>query len=424
MNAPVAPAYTAADRFRWMALALVFGAAMLNYMDRQALALLKPTLEIEFGWSDSDYAHINSGFQITTIVSMLAVGWFVDRVGLRLGYAVGVGGWSIAQIGHVLVSTVAGFFSVRVALAAFEAVNLPAAVKTIATWFRGDDRSLALGVMNLAPNIGMVATPLAVPLIAVLYGWRAAFIATGALGVVWLAVWLLLPRVRAGLAPQGADVQPSPDRNFGAFLKLAVDRRVWAIALGKFLTDFVWVFLAIWAPDLFHKMFGVDTIGLSLPVALVFLMAGAGSLAAGALSSWLLAKGRSFNVARKTPMVIAAVLALPVFAVMYASNMWVAAVLLGLALAAHQMFSTSIFGLATDVFPDRTVGIVIGLAATLAGFSGLAMNEFTGWVLDNSGSYAPMLALCAGAKVLAVIVVHICVPNIDRSRAMQFETAK
>ena len=155
--------YTAADGMRWAALALVFGAAMLNYMDRQALALLKPQLEEQFGWSESDYAHINSGFQIATIASMLAVGWFVDRVGLRAGYAIGVGGWSIAQMTHVLVTTVTGFFTTRVALATFEAINLPAAVKTVGTWFRGDDRSLALGIMNLAPNIGAVATPLWCP---------------------------------------------------------------------------------------------------------------------------------------------------------------------------------------------------------------------------------------------------------------------
>lgn len=417
-TAPAAPsAVIAAERFRWFALALVFGAAMLNYMDRQAIALLKPTLEVEFGWSDSDYAHINSGFQLATIGSMLAVGWFVDRVGIRAGYAVGVGGWSLAQMGHVLVTTVTGFFTMRIVLATFEAINLPAAVKTVATWFRGDDRSLALGIMNLAPNIGAVATPLLVPAIAVAFGWKAAFIATGAVGFVWLAFWFLLPRPAGPLKP----VELKPEREAGRFGRLLRDRRTWAIALGKFLTDFVWVFLLFWGPDLFNKMYGLNTASLSLPVALVFLMAGAGSLFAGALSSRLLAAGRSFNVARKTPMLIAAVLAMPVFAVIYAPNVWVAAGLLGLTLAAHQMFSTSVFGLATDIFPARTVGLVIGFSATVAGFSGLAMNEFTGWVLDNVGTYAPMLAICAGAKIVAVIVVHALVPNIDRTRAAMVE---
>ena len=225
-----------------------------------------------------------------------------------------------------------------------------------------------------------------------------------------------MPKPLARSQPAPADL---PDRNLAAFLRLLGDRRLWAVALGKFLTDFVWVFLLFWAPDLFNKMYQLSSTGLSGPVALVYLMAGAGSLFAGWLSSRLLAGGRSFNVARKTPMAIAALLALPVFVVIAAPNVWVAAGLIGLTLAAHQMFSTSIFGLATDVFPSRTVGLVIGVSATFAGFSGLAMNEFTGYVLDATGSYAPMLALCAGAKLVAVIVVHVCVPDIDRVRATQ-----
>src|SRR5262249_31211036 len=149
---------------------------------------------------------------------------FVDRAGLRAGYAAGVGGWSLAQMAHVAVTTVSGFFTVRVALAATEAVNLPAAVKTVATWFKGDDRSLALGLMNLAPNIGAVATPLLVPIIAVAWGWKAAFIATGALGFVWLACWFALPR-----APHVVGSSLSPARNLFVFFRLLRDRRTWAI---------------------------------------------------------------------------------------------------------------------------------------------------------------------------------------------------
>lgn len=406
------------ERFRWLALALVCAAALLNYMDRQALSLLKPELAATFKWTDTDYAHINSGFQIATIASMLAVGWMVDRIGLRAGYALGVGGWSIAQMAHVAVTTVTGFFTVRVALAATEAMNLPAAVKTVATWFKGDDRSLALGLMNLAPNIGAVATPLLVPIIAVTWGWKAAFIATGALGFVWLACWFALPR-----APHVVGSGVSPARNLHAFYKLLRDRRTWAITLGKFLTDFVWVFLLFWGPDLFNKIYGLEKTGLSLPVAIMFLMAGAGSLFAGFLSSRVIAAGRGFNRARKLPMILAALLAMPVFAVTWAPNVWVAAFLLGLTLAAHQMFSTTIFGLATDIFPARMVGLVIGVAATIAGFSGLAMNEFTGWVLDHIGSYWPMLALCAFAKVVAVLAVHLCVPDVDRERKRMLEDA-
>ena len=247
------------------------------------------------------------------------------------------------------------------------------------------------------------------------------FIVTGALGLVWLASWFMLPRPIGPVQP----LPQNPDRNWGAFWRLLGDRRMWAITAGKFLTDFVWVFLLFWGPDLLNKMFALPQGVASWPMSIVYLIAGIGSLFAGSLSSWLLVKGRSFNVARKAPMVIAAVLAVPAFAVIWAPNVWVAAFLLGLTLAAHQMFSTSVFGLATDVFPARMTGLVIGLAATLAGFSGLAINEYTGCVRDAGGDWAPMLALCALAKFVAVIVVHVLVPNIDvlRSRMIAAEPA-
>lgn len=398
--------------FRWAALALVFSAAIINYLDRQAIALLKPTLEAEFNWSDIDYAHIVSGFQLATVLSILAVGWFVDRVGLRSGYALGMGGWSLAQMLHAVVTTVSGFFWVRVVLGVTEAVNTPAAVKTVATWFRGDDRSLALGIMNVAPNLGAVATPLIVPAIALAWGWKAAFIATGAIGFVWLACWLALPKP---VEAQADDVKTVPVKG-GRLIETLRDRRTWVVAVGKFLTDFVWVFLLFWAPDLFVRNYGLGQGDLAGPVAVVFLLAGAGSYFAGWLSSRLLAAGKTYNRARKTPMVIGALLAAPVPIVALAPNVWVGAVLVGMTLAAHQMFSTSIFGLATDIMPARKVGIVIGFGATFGSLSGLLMNEFTGVVLEFFNVYWPMLAMCATAKFLAVLVIHWMQPDIDRTR--------
>ncbi len=404
--------YTARDAFRWGALVLVFSAAMINYIDRQVIALLKPTLEVEFGWSDIDYAHIVSGFQIAVIAATLLVGWFVDRVGLRAGYALGVGGWSLAAVAHAFVSTISGFFWARVVLGVTEAVNTPAAVKTVATWFRGEDRSMALGIMNTAPNLGAVATPLIVAVVLAAFGWKAAFIITGSLGFVWLLFWFLLPKPthEAPLEPVALKTEA------GALKRLLVERRAWAVAAGKFLSDFVWVFLLFWAPDLFVKNYGLTTEELAGPVAVVFLIAGAGSFFGGWLASTLLAQGRSLNVARKTPMLIAAFMALPVPLVLFAPNVWVGATLLGMTLAAHQAFSTNMFGVATDIFPARKVGLVVGFGATFGSLSGLAMNEFTGVTLELAGTYAPMLALCALAKFVAVLVVHVLVPNIDRTR--------
>lgn len=216
MKTPTAPLGNSTDRLRWLALILVFGAAMINYIDRQAIALLKPTLAAEFGWNDLDYAHIVSGFQLATVGSMLAAGWFVDRMGLRAGYAIGVGAWSLAGMAHALATSVAGFVGVRIALGVAEAVNTPAAVKTVATWFRGSDRSVALGIMNMAPNIGAVATPLIVPALAIALGWQMAFVATGALGIIWLLGWLLLPRP-APIATPHVGVEAPPFSGFSGF---------------------------------------------------------------------------------------------------------------------------------------------------------------------------------------------------------------
>jgi len=415
MQTPSASIERANDRLRWIALILVFGAAMINYIDRQAIALLKPTLEIEFGWSDLDYAHIVSGFQLATAASMLAAGWFVDRLGLRVGYAIGVGAWSLAGIAHALVTSVAGFVGVRIALGVAEAVNTPAAVKTVATWFHGSDRSVALGIMNMAPNIGAVATPLLVPALAIALGWQMAFVATGALGFIWLVAWLLLPRpVPINVTRIGTEARsPTGIRGLGSILK---NRNAWAFAIAKLLTDFVWAFLLFWGPDLFNKRYGLDTAGLALPVATIFMMAAAGSIFGGWLSGHLLRSGRSLDVARKTPMLISAISALPVPLMLLAPNLWVGVGLLGLTLAAHQCFSANLFGLATDLFPTRTIGIVIGFGATFGNLSGLAMLELTGFVLDRTGSYLPMLLLCAGGYASALLAIVLIVPNIDRAR--------
>jgi ACS family hexuronate transporter-like MFS transporter len=419
---PVSP-YTAADRMRWAALALVFTAAMINYIDRQAIAVLKPVLEAEFGWSAQDYAHIVSGFQLATIASILAVGWFVDRVGLRSGYAIGVAAWSLAGMAHAVVTTITGFIGVRIILGVTEAVNTPAAVKTVATWFRGKDRSLALGIMNTAPNIGAVATPLLVPAIAIALGWKMAFIITGALGFVWLAFWLLLPKPpAASIEPISIPVEEAAAPKAG-IKDLLRDRRAWAIALAKLMTDFVFAFMLFWAPDLFARRYGLDMAGFALPIATIFLMAAGGSLFGGWLSSALLRRGHSLNISRKVPMSVSALCALPAPLVMITPEPWAAVALVGLVLAAHQCFSTNVFGLITDIFPSRMVGLVAGFGATFGGLSGLAMLEFTGFVLDTTGSYLPMLLLCGFAYVTALTTLHLMVPDIDRAKEGSSETS-
>jgi ACS family hexuronate transporter-like MFS transporter len=236
------------------------------------------------------------------------------------------------------------------------------------------------------------------------------------MGFVWLIFWFMLPRPPALIGSPKAAPTPVRHSRWSDVFRILADRRAWAIAAAKFLTDFVWAFLLFWGPDLFHKRFGLDTAGLALPVAAIFLMAAAGSLFGGWLSTRLMREGRSLNASRKIPMAVSAVLALPAPFVMLAPDLWIGVLLLGLTLAAHQCFSANVFGLATDLFSPVRVGLVVGFGATFGNLSGLGMLELTGFILDTTGSYLPMLIMCACAYGAGLIAVSLLTPDIDRMR--------
>ncbi len=389
---------------RWAIVAMVFFAIMLNYVDRQILALLKPTLEAEFKWSDQDYANMVSAFQFSAAIAFLGTGWFIDRVGLRIGFALGVAVWSIAGMAHAFATGVMGFVVARVVLGAAESIGTPAAVKSAATYFTQKERSIALGVGNTAPNVGAIVTPLLIPLIAVTLGWKAAFLIAGGLGLVWVAVWFAI-RVQP-LAIEGE--QPAPI----AWTTLLRDRKTLALAIAKVLSDQVWFFMLSWLPDLFHRLFGLPQGTIGLPVALVYVFAALGALTGGWLPTWLMAKGWSVDRARKTTLLIYAVLILPVTLVLVVSSPWSAALLLGLGLFAHQGFSTNLFGLATDVFPARAVGSVIGMAAFCGNMWSIGLIQLAAFSLSRGWGYGPLLAICSGSYLLALLFIHLLIPKI------------
>lgn len=389
---------------RWVIVAMVFFAIMLNYVDRQILALLKPTLESEFKWSDQDYANMVSAFQFSAAVAFLGTGWFIDRVGLRLGFALGVAVWSLAGMAHAFATGVMGFVVARVVLGAAESIGTPAAVKSAATYFTQKERSIALGVGNTAPNVGAIVTPLLIPLIAVALGWRAAFLIAGGLGLVWVAVWFAV-RVQP-VSAEGE--QPTPI----AWTTLLRDRKTLALAIAKVLSDQVWFFMLSWLPDLFHRLFGLPQGTIGLPVALVYVFAALGALSGGWLPTWMMARGWSVDRARKTTLLIYAVLILPVTLVLFVSSPWSAALLLGLGLFAHQGFSTNLFGLATDVFPARAVGSVIGMAAFCGNMWSIGLIQLAAFSLSRGWGYGPLLAICSGSYLLALLFIHLLIPKI------------
>jgi len=389
---------------RWVIVAMVFFAIMLNYVDRQILALLKPTLEAEYRWSDGDYANMVSAFQISAAFAFLGTGWFIDRVGLRLGFALGVAVWSLAGMAHAFATGVVGFIAARIVLGAAESVGTPAAVKSAATYFTQKERSIALGVVNTAPNVGAIVTPLAIPALAIAFGWQAAFLVAGGLGLVWVAVWFAI-KVEP-VATEGA--QPTPI----AWGTLVRDRKTLALAIAKVLSDQVWFFMLSWLPDLFHRLFGLPQGTIGLPVALVYVFAALGALTGGYLPTRLMRAGWSVDRARKTTMLIYALLILPVTLVLFVTSPWSAALLLGLGLFAHQGFSTNLFGLATDVFPARAVGSVIGMAAFCGNLWSIGLIQLAAFSLAHGWGYGPLLAICSGSYLLALGFIQLLIPQI------------
>lgn len=401
---------------RWMFLALIVSANMINYVDREIIALLKPLLEARFHWNDMDYGNVVSAFQLSAVVAYMGAGWFIDRVGLRFGYPIAVAVWSAVAMAHAGARSVLEFVGLRSLLGATEAAQTPAAVKTIAHWFSTRERALALGFMNTGSNLGPIVTPLIVPPIVIAFGWRAAFLITGGLGFVWVAAWfaayVALPgkqqparRTRAAAAPLS---KPPGTR----WLSLLSNRRVWAVAGAKLITDPVWWFLLFWLPDFMHRRYGLNLHTFGVPLAAIYVLASIGALGGGVLPARMLARGSSLNAARKTTLLICAIAVTVLPMVFLVQSYWYAVLLIGLALAAHQGFSTNVFALAADLFPDEMVGTVVGIGALFGNLGGLAILEFTGWQLSRSGGYWPIFAYCAVAYLIALALIQVLVPRI------------
>ena len=388
---------------RYGLIALLFFGTALNYLDRQVLGLLKPTMQAEFDWTDSQFSYFGTVFQIATAIALLGVGWFVDRFGVRFAYGLGVALWSLAGMGHAAAASVNQFVVARISLAVAESVNTPAAYKATAMYLPLRERSIAIGVINSASNIGAILAPLSVPYIAYVYGWHAAFLVTGALGFVWLAFWALGTR---NLRPLGEMAKTGPDQKGPPWRELLRERRTWAIAGAKLFIDLVWFFVLFWLPGFFQKQFGLGQLELGPPTAVAFTLAAIGSLTSGMLFPLLLRRGMDANGARKASMLFYAVMA------MIAPNEWVAALIIGLALFAHQGFSTNVFGMSADIIPARQVGSVLAIGALAGNLSGAAMIAFTGWALDAGLGYSPMFVMCASAYLLALGWIHLMQPRL------------
>jgi ACS family hexuronate transporter-like MFS transporter len=427
--------------YRWVICGLLFFAATINYIDRQVIGILKTTLQGEFGWSEIDYADIVFAFQLAYAIGFLFAGRVIDGLGTKTGYALALIVWSVAAMAHAEAAvfgpaaasvlsfvgltysaSVAGFIVARLALGLGEAGNFPAAIKVVAEWFPRRERALATGLFNSGTNVGALVTPLVVPIITVYWGWYWAFVITGALGFLWLFLWLPLygtPDRHARVSPaELAHIRidpPDPPVHI-PWARLLRYRQTWAFALGKFMTDPIWWLYLFWVPDFLNRNHGLDLRSIGLPLVVIYLVADVGSIGGGWLSSSLLKRGWSVNAGRKTAMLVCALAVVPMVFASNARDLWLAVALVSIAAAAHQGWSANLFTLTSDTFPRQAVGSVVGLGGFAGAVGGMLIAKVTGYLLETTGSYLPVFFIAAFAYLSALAVIHVLAPRLEPVR--------
>ena len=450
---------------RWLICGLLFFAATINYVDRQVIGILKPTLQTEFGWTELDYSWIVFSFQTAYAIGLLFVGKLMDRIGTKIGFALAIIVWSIAAIAHAwavgigtatspfvvplvngivgvfnfinsflgiaawtvtLSVSVVGFMVARFLLGLGEAGNFPASIKTVAEWFPKKERALSTGIFNAGTNVGALATPLLVPVIVLTWGWYEAFIITGILGFIWLAFWLLIykrPEEDKKLSKteleyiQSDPVEPQARVPWS---RLFPHRQTWAFGIGKFLTDPIWWVYLFWLPDFLNKQHGLDLKNFGLPLAVIYIIADVGSVGGGYLSSQMIKRGWSINRSRKTAMLICALAVVPIVFASITSSLWVAVILIGIAAAAHQGWSANIFTISSDMFPKQAVGSVVGIGGMMGAVGGMIIAPLVGYILQTTKSYVPIFIIAASAYLVALLIIHLLAPRLEPA-AIRYE---
>ncbi|MDI7776452.1 MFS transporter [Asticcacaulis sp. EMRT-3] len=424
------PPIKPSGHIRWIICFILFLAVVLSYIDRLVISVLKPHLAAEYHWSETGYADMALYFQLVYGIGFLIAGRVIDRIGAKFGYALAITMWTIGHMLQAAVTTTTGMIWARLPLALGEAATYPAALVAVNNWFPQSERGLAIGILNAGANVGAVVTPLLVPFLMLAFGWRSAFIVTGLLSFLWLAIWLLFyqkPRQHklttpAEIAwiesePQVVDKRPVPYR------RILATPQAWAYMAGRFLIDPVWWTFLFWLPAFFAKQFGVKDMGFGAPLVAIYVLADLGSIFGGWISGRFLKAGWSTNRARKTGMAIMAAVVLPVAFAGFVPQEWMAVVLIGLACAGHQGFSTNLFTVPGDLFPHRASGTVAGLGGLAGAAGGMLMAKFAGIILQTThGDYAPIFMVSACAYFVALLVVHLICPRWGKAKIDDVES--
>ncbi len=411
---------------RWTICALLFIASTINYIDRQTISVLKPHLQDVLQWSESDYGWIVFAFQSAYALMMIVSGPVIDRLGTRLGFGLAMVWWSLAAMGHALCRTVWEFGIARFSLGAGEAGNFPASIKSVAEWFPKKERALATGIFNAGTNVGAVLAPPIVVWLTLRWSWRAAFIFTGSLGFLWLVAWLAIYRLprrhpwlrRAELEHiEGDASEASQDLAPKIRWKnLLAYRKAWGFILAKFMTDPIWWFYIFWLPSYLKTARGFTLQEIGYFAWIPFLAADIGSVAGGWLSSWLIKRGWSVNRARKTAMAACAFCMPTGIAAVFAPKAWIALALISVSTSAHQGWSANVFTLASDMFPKKDVGSVVGLGGSGGAMGGMIIAPVAGYILQFFHTYVPLFIIAGVMHPLALGFFHLIVPRVEAIR--------
>jgi MFS transporter, ACS family, hexuronate transporter len=405
---PITPA------LRWTLFGLLCVAGIFNAMDRPVIAILKPYMSADFGWTDDDYGDLAFLTQMVAAFSFLVTGWLVDRLGVWRSMVVGVSTWSVAAMAHGWALAAWQVIGARIGLGATEAVQTPLTIKTVATLFEPDKRSFAFGVGTAIAGVGTIGTFFLIPILLDAAGWRGALIFAGASGFIALALWLWFAR---GVKFDDAAIDPSEDggdddgASYGAIL---TNIQTWAIVIAKALSDATWWLMGFWLPDFYRKTYQLTTEELAVPLSIAFIGSGGGAFLFGWISTRLLEKGWSVNRVRKTVMLVSALIVLPLPLVLNLNAFWPVAIMMGLVMAGHQGFSLSIFSTITDVVPRAKVGRVTAFGAFMGNMAGAAISKITGLVLVAGLGFTPLFLFAAVSYLLALGWLHLLMPTIRR----------
>jgi ACS family hexuronate transporter-like MFS transporter len=407
--------------YRWRILALLFFATTINYIDRQVIGILKPFIADDLGWSEADYGYIVTAFQIAYAIGLITTGRILDKLGTRIGYLWAIVIWSIAGMAHAAARGVTSFAAARFALGIGESANFPAAVKSVAEWFPKKERAFAAGLFNSGSTVGAIIAPVIVSGITLAMGWQWAFIITGLLGFIWIIFWLLwyqAPEKHRKISKKELDhiLQDDEEKESAKsirWVELFKYKQTFAICLTRFISDWVWWFFLFWIPDFLSKAHGINLKEVVLPLIVIYAVSSVGGIAGGWISSNFIKRGKSIDFARKTTILMCALIVLPIMLISHTANLWIAVGLIAIAAAGHQGWASNIFTIVSDIYPKKAVGSMMGLSGFAGAVGGALSATFVGLLLESTGSYFFIFLVASSVYIINWLILKLSIKQIQ-----------